>query len=60
MRRWRGSHETVNGEMVCKLMRDRHLRDPGCDEDYFLGFHQEQGFQVVTKQEPPTENCPGS
>lgn len=27
-------------------MSDRHLRDHDCDEDYFLGFYQKQGFRV--------------
>lgn len=34
-------------------MSVRDLRDPDCDEDYFLVSHQEKGFQVATKREIP-------
>lgn len=34
-------------------MSVRDLRDPDCDEDYFLVFHQEKGFQMATKREMP-------
>lgn len=37
-------------------LRDRDRdRDRDCDEDYFLGFQQDKGFQVAAKREPHRE-----